>query len=243
MPSSDSFSTKSIAVYVADTSPLDCQLLAASLVRNRMRVTGWSTRSTDVAAGIARCKPDVALIAVRLEDGDQAGLNVLREAPGDLAQTRIVTLVDSSEPAVVVEAFRNGASGVFSREQLSGLSKCIRCVLAGQFWANNQQLQFVVEALREQRSSEISKTKGSDLLTRRERDVVTLVARGLTNRDIAEQLRLSEHTIKNYLLSIFGKIGVSTRLELALHMSARQNQRLADESEVSGENGSAARAA
>lgn len=240
MPSSDSSSARSIAVYVADASPLDCQLLAASLLRNHMRVTGWATRSTDVVAGIARCKPDVALIAVRLENGDLAGLNVLREVPGDLAQTRIVMLVDSSEPAVVVEAFRNGACGVFSREHMSGLSKCIRCVLAGQFWANSQQLQFVVDALREQPNSKIGEARGCDLLTKRERDVVTLVAKGLTNRDIAEQLRLSEHTVKNYLLSIFGKLGVSSRLELALHISTRQNHRLADDSD---ENDSTVRAA
>lgn len=242
MSSSYSSSARPITVFVADASPLDCQLLTASLLRNRMRVIGWTTKSTEVGSGLARSKPDVALIAVRLEDGNRVGLNALREAAANFTRTRIVMLIDSSEPSVVVEAFRNRASGVFSREQMSGLSKCIRCVIAGQFWASNQQLQFVVEALREQRDCEIGEGWSYDLLTKRERDVVALVAKGLTNRDIGEHLQLSEHTIKNYLLSVFEKLGVSTRIELALHISARQ-QRLAEQSEAFSEKDSAVPAA
>ena len=60
-------------------------------------------------------------------------------------------------------------------------------------------------------------SNGVKLLTKRERDVARLVAEGLTNRDIAKQLGLSEHTVRNYLLKVFDKLGVSTRVELVLY--------------------------
>jgi two-component system nitrate/nitrite response regulator NarL len=60
-------------------------------------------------------------------------------------------------------------------------------------------------------------SNGVKLLTKRERDVARLVAEGLTNRGISTQLGLSEHTVRNYLLRIFDKLGVSTRVELVLY--------------------------
>jgi DNA-binding NarL/FixJ family response regulator len=89
----------------------------------------------------------------------------------------------------------------------------------GQVWANNQQLQFAIEVLTESAPSAIVDAKGAHLLTKRELSVVQLVAEGLSNRDISHQLRLSEHTVRNYLFRIFNKVGVSTRLELAIYAS------------------------
>jgi len=190
-----------------------------------MRVAGWTTRSEDVSLGLSRCKPEVALIGVRLEDGQRAGLNALRELQKALDKTRIVMLLDSSDRAVIVDAFRLGAKGVFSREQVSAdLAKCIRCVLAGQLWANNQQVHYLLEELRANSSTQIADLTLTTLLTKREREVGMLVAEGLTNRDIAEHLRLSEHTVKNYLLVMFDKWKVSTRVELALLFAAGQRQ-------------------
>ena len=60
-------------------------------------------------------------------------------------------------------------------------------------------------------------THGSSLLSKCEEDFVALVADGLTNRQISEQLKLSEHTVKNYLFKVFEKLGISTRVELVLH--------------------------
>ena len=205
------------SVFIADASPLDCQLLAASLLRNRMRVAGWTTTSANVQEGVTRCKPEVALIGVRLEDGERAGLDALRELQGLITETRIVMLLDSNDRSVVVEAFRFGARGVFSREQVSAnLAKCIRSVLAGQLWANTEQVHYLLEELRAHPYTPIASAAASDVLTKRECDVGMLVAEGLTNRDIAERLGLSEHTVKNYLLVMFEKLRVSTRVELAL---------------------------
>ncbi len=227
------------SVFIADASPLDCQLLAASLLRNRMRVAGWATRSSDIVAGMSRWNPEVALIGVRLEDGHRAGLNAMRELHDFLAQTRLVMLLDSDEPMVIVEAFRYGAKGVFSRQQVScGLAKCIRCVLAGQLWANNEQMQYLVEDLRAHSSAPMATAIRIDQLTKRELEVGMLVAEGLTNRDIGKQLGLSEHTVKNYLLVIFEKLKVSTRVELALMFAAGHREGLSSKSEIRSVNDS-----
>ena len=211
-------------VFLASASPLDCQLLAASLQRNHLQVIGWALNSREVISAINNYKPDAAVIGVCLQDGALAGFSALREIRLLRSHSRVVMLLDASEPGLVVEAFRQGAAGVFSRTQKSSeLRKCIHSVLAGQIWANQQEIGYLIEALRAQPSPHLADSQGLVLLTNREEQVVSLVVNGLTNREVAEQLRLSEHTVKNYMFSIFEKVGVSTRVELVLYALSRQN--------------------
>jgi len=216
-------SSQRTTVFLADASPLDCGLLKTSLRHNRLQVIGCAFTSADVISGIANHEPDVAVISSRLQDGELAGLSALGQIQRLQSESQIVMLLDSSQPDLIIEAFRNGAAGVFSRTQkLSNLRKCIRCVLTGQVWASHHEVRYLVEALRMHPATRITSSKGIALLTKREAQVVNLIANGLTNREIAEQLRLSKHTVKNYLIHIFEKLGVSTRVELVLYAISQQ---------------------
>jgi DNA-binding NarL/FixJ family response regulator len=108
--------------------------------------------------------------------------------------------------------------GVCGRdESCEILCKCIDRVYHGQIWANSEQLRYVLETLWTGTRIHVTDARGNALLTRREEDIVFLVAEGLRNREIAEQLKLSEHTIRNYLFRIFEKLGISSRSELILY--------------------------
>ena len=86
----------------------------------------------------------------------------------------------------------------------------------GQIWASSNELQFLLEALAEAAPLRVVNAQGINLLTKREGQVVHLVAEGLTNRGISRELNISEHTVKNYLFRIFDKLGVSSRVELTI---------------------------
>lgn len=136
-------------------------------------------------------------------------------------------LLDRSQPELVVEAFRAGARGVFSRSDsdIIMLFKCIQRVLEGQVWADSTQLHYLLEAFASVPAEPpAAKDRSLSLLTAREETVVRLVAEGMGNREIAQQLNLSEHTIKNYMFRIFEKLGLSNRVELVLYAIARLNQ-------------------
>jgi len=133
-------------------------------------------------------------------------------------ETGIVLLLDLSERSLVVQAFRSGARGVFSRnDSLKSLAKCIQCVSEGQVWANSKELGYLLEALGEALPLRVIDARGAELLSRREQEVVRCVAEGLSNREIAQRLGLTEHTVKNYLFRIFDKLGVSKRVEVVLY--------------------------
>ena len=106
-------------------------------------------------------------------------------------------------------------------------------VHAGQIWGNCAELSEVIEAFSKLAPMRVVNADGIRLLTKREEEVVRLVAEGLQNRDIARELKLSEHTIKNYLFHIFDKLGVSSRVELALYAvsSAKSEQTTAVQSD------------
>jgi len=231
-----------VTVFLAAASPLDCQLLATSLQRNHLHVVGCAINSADVISRIINDKPSVAIISVTLEDGPLAGLRALRDISLLQSQSRLVMLLDASDPEIVVEAFRNGAAGVFSRKcMFSNLRKCIHCILEGQVWVNNQELCYLVEALRICPAFHAN-SNANALLTKREVQVMDMVANGLTNREVAEQLRLSEHTVKNYMFEIFEKTGVSTRVELVLYALNQQRQLPASENSRVHNGGMARRA-
>jgi two-component system nitrate/nitrite response regulator NarL len=208
-------------VFIADSRSMGCQLMVRALQQSRQSivVVGSATESGEILKGLDEHPSDVAIISADLRDGPNAGLRVVREARALYPHIRIVVLVDSPERAMVVEGFRAGADGVFSRDEpFEMLCKCIHAVSRGQIWARSEQLRFIIEALTKSEPQPIKNAKGTKLLTKREEELVQLVAEGLTNRDISRQLGLTEHTVRNYLFRVFNKLGTSNRLELALYV-------------------------
>jgi DNA-binding NarL/FixJ family response regulator len=112
--------------------------------------------------------------------------------------------------------------GIFCRTgSFKDLRKCIVRVRDGQIWVNNTQVQYIVEALVQAPVPMVIRRKLATPLGKREQEVAGLVAAGLSNRGVSEKLGLSEHTVKNYLFSIFEKLGISTRIELVLYVLNR----------------------
>ena len=214
-----------VKVFIADGSQMSCQLIAAALRRGRYRtkVVGYATDAAGIREGLDKNEADVAVIGARLEEDTLAGFMVTRDILAAHSKLSAIMILDSSKPTMVVEAFRAGASGIFSRDQSSELlCKCIHAVHRGQVWASSKELHFVIDALGPALPAKTIRLRGPGLLTKREEGVVLLVAEGLTNRDISHQLNLSEHTVRNYLFRIFNKVGTSNRLELALYAIDRR---------------------
>ncbi len=114
--------------------------------------------------------------------------------------------------------------GIFSKEErLETLCKCIRSVHEGQIWARSDDLDRALEAFANAPLVCTTNHKGVELLSARERQVIQHVAGGMSNREIANALELSPHTVKNYLFRIFDKLGVSSRTEL-LYLTMNNSQ-------------------
>jgi DNA-binding NarL/FixJ family response regulator len=162
---------------------------------------------------------------MELEDGPRTGLAVLeklRESPTRVAG---IMLVQSLDREMVVQSFRGGARGVISRkDSFKALAKCIRCVHDGQFWINNEQIEYLISAFAPLRPR-LTRANGMALLTSREKAVADLVGEGMKNREIAKALQVTDHTVSNYLYRIFEKLGVSNRVELILFALSRQESK------------------
>lgn len=206
-------------MLAADSTSMSSQLLVEALSRDkRFEMVECASTMAEVLSAVRRSRPQVAVIGSRLADGNASGFDLARELRTVSPATRIIMLLDSSERAAVIEAFLAGARGVFSRtDSLKALAKCIHSVHNGQVWASSRELQFVLEALCEPAPMRLLNGKGTSMLSAREMDVVQSVAEGLTNREIAKRLGLTEHTVKNYLFRIFDKLGVSSRVEVVLY--------------------------
>ena len=205
-----------IRVLVADNTRIHTQLLADALKRDHgLDVISADCDSHGLIAAAAAHKSDVLLISSNLDEEPHRAFEVLRELRASYPQIRAVVLLDSSKRETILHAFRTGARGIFSRhESVESLCKCVRSVHEGQIWASSLQMSFAVEALASSPTVRAVDAKGLDVLSKREMEVVRCVAEGLTNREIAERLALSQHTIKNYLFRVFDKLGVSGRVEL-----------------------------
>jgi DNA-binding NarL/FixJ family response regulator len=218
---------RNISVLVGDSSRMGCQLMATMLKRSRYRFSllGCAMDSVGVLAAANEKQPDIAIISAHLQDGPFLGFKVLREVRTSRSKTNVIMLLDSCERDLVIESFRGGARGVFSRDgSFEALCRCVQVVHQGQVWANTRELDYLMQALAEAVPLRVINAKGASLLTKREVGVVRLIAEGLTNRDISRQLNLSEHTVRNYLFRIFNKLGTSNRVELALYAIGQKQQ-------------------
>jgi len=207
-----------VRVLAADATSMGTQLLVEALARDsQLQMIESPSSAPTLLTLVKREKPHIAVVSAKLEEANGQGYELVREIRAQAPATRVIVLLDASERAAVVEAFRAGAQGVFCRtEPFRLLGKCIQCVHQGQVWASSGELHFLLEALGRPNLANFQ-TNGGSLLSARELDVVRCVAEGLTNREVAQRLHLTEHTVKNYLFRIFDKLGVSSRVEVVLY--------------------------
>ena len=217
----------SVHIVVADSGPIRSQLLARALrARRNFSVTVTPQDTTLLHHFLESNSIDIVLVP----GTHGSDLRLLRWLhlvhPGIAA----ILLVDSCDRQFVVDAFRAGAKGVFQFNQAPFrlLCKCVNSVSHGQIWMNTEHMHYVLDALSEVAALRVVNATGSALLTSREEQVVALVAEGLSNREIAGELGLSEHTIKKHLLRIFDKLGMSTRVELVLYAVSHGENRPAE---------------
>lgn len=215
-----------ISVLVVTADNMTSELLRNAFAHGRkgFAVETMTGSSQKIISGLAAHKADVALISEELQDGPQAGVKVLQKLQ-DSRRTPAIMLLQCPNPECVVNAFRGGARGVFYRtHSLKALSKCIRMVHKGQIWAGNEDVEHLIDALARTNQIHLRDPDGMPLLTRREEEVVHLVADGLKNREIALKLQVKEHSIRNYIYRIFDKLGVSSRVELILYVISRRDR-------------------
>jgi len=226
-----------IRVLAADGTRMGSQLLAQALAQDsQFQVTGIEPKSASILAAVTGERPHVLLMSSLLEESTTQGFDLTRQICAAHPETRVILLMDTSNPSAVVEAFRCGARGVFSRTESSAcLAKCVSSVHHGQVWANSAELRYLIEALRESEPVRLVDSGGQALLSKREQDVVRCVAEGLSNREIASRLKLTEHTVKNYLFRIFDKLGVSSRVEVVLYVFRMRKVMMAPSADDNGE--------
>lgn len=214
-----SLASGAIRVVVADGTRMGSQLISDALKEDsRFAVVGVCASSRELSESVAACAPEVVVVNVSLDEQAMKGFEVARDLRTSHPEIKVILLLDSPKRDLVIRAFGCGAKGVFCRAQsIDMLRKCICIVHAGQVWASSEELHFVLDTFAENTPSRLVDSRGTVLLSKREQDVVRCVTEGLTNKEIAQRLKLSEHTVKNYIFRIFDKLGVSTRVEMVLY--------------------------
>ncbi len=198
----------------------DHEVLASSLsqaldVEPDLRVVGRAGTLEAAVALIASTAPDVLLLDHRLPDGDGvSAIPRLRELRSRMA---IVVLTASTAEHVLVAAIEAGASGFVSKTRgLGELTSAVRAAAAGEAVVSPEMLGRLLPRLQRNRGS-----SGLAALTEREREVLALVAEGLTNAVIADRLVVSVHTVRNHVANLSAKLGASSKLE-ALAIAVRE---------------------
>jgi DNA-binding NarL/FixJ family response regulator len=209
-----------IGVLVADSTQMQSQLLVSALRRRpEFGVVSCYLDTDAILKSIASASIQVALLTVDHLHGGWQDMAAIRRIHFTHPEIAKILLVEAYDREFVVNAFRSGVRGIFcfTEAPFRALCRCINRVRQGQIWANTAQMEFLLEVVNQVPSLRVVNTKGDQLLTPREEQVVALVAEGLGNREVAAELRLSQHTVKKYLFRIFDKLGISTRVELVLY--------------------------
>jgi DNA-binding NarL/FixJ family response regulator len=197
-----------IRVLVVDDHPVVRQGLRTFLdLQDDLEVVGESADGESCVEDAERLTPDVILLDLRMPGADGvAALHGLRAA-GNPA--RVLVITSFTEPSAVLPAVRAGASGyVYKDIDPPALAAAIRSVHAGHVLLHPDVARLLAAG---------DTRPGATALTPREHDVLTEVARGRSNREIARALSVSEKTVKTHVSAILGKLGVQDRTQAALH--------------------------
>jgi len=208
-------------VLIVDRDSMSSDLLANALVRGS-RCEAAAIHSADLLHALANSEVDLVVIGAELNTQTGNGLDLAHTVSCAHPDACIVVLLNYTTHEAVISAFRAGARGVFSRQQpIAEFLDCVEHVRKGFIWAGRGETNILLEAFRNIPAPNLATAPDSPTLTARELQVVQCAAKGKTNKIIAAELGLSEHTVKNYLFRAFDKLGVSSRVELLFYLTIR----------------------
>jgi two-component system nitrate/nitrite response regulator NarL len=208
-----------IRVLVADDHPIFRQGLRRLLdSQPDFLVIGEVGDGAEAVLLASKLRPDIVMLDLALPG--VSGLEALKELSKSRLPIRPVVLTTEIKRDQILKALQLGACGVLLKSHTADLVlKALRTVMTGQHWIDRKTVSDLVEMLRE-----VSRAPslGRFGLTPRQLQIVSCVASGLANRDIAAKLAISEDTVKHHLTQIFTRTGVTNRLELALFAMQHQ---------------------
>jgi DNA-binding NarL/FixJ family response regulator len=195
-----------IRVLVVDDHPVVRQGLRTFLdLQADLSVVGEAGSAAECVAQAKELRPDVVLLDLKMPDGD--GVQALHDLRAAGLDTRVLVVTSFTEPDSVLPAVRAGASGyVYKDVDPPALAAAVRAVHAGHVLLHPE----VARLLTKPEPTPVR-------LTARERQVLTELARGRSNREIARALGLAEKTVKTHVSALFGKLGVQDRTQAALY--------------------------
>jgi len=184
-----------------------------------IRVIGEAGTASAALASIPALHPDVAVLDVRLPDGD--GVSVCREVRSRTPEIACLMLTGFSDDEALLDSIMAGAAG-YVLKQVRGcdLVAAVRVAASGQSLVDLRAASELMARLRDR-----ARRDPMARLSRRERMVLELIGEGLTNRQIGERLLVSEKTVKNYVTTMFGKLGLEQRTQAAAY-AARASGRV-----------------
>jgi len=206
-----------VSFVIADDHPMLRDGLRRLLeLEPDFKALGEASNGIEAVTLARQLKPDILLLDLVMPK--QNGIEALRELSRDSNPVRVLMHSAAFEKNQIVEALQLGARGVVLLDSVPRLwVKAIRAVAAGEYWVGEESVSNPVPYMHTlKQASDDEARRKKFRLTPRQLDIVSGVVAGYSNKEIAEYVKISEDRVKHHLSNIFGKLGVSTRLELAL---------------------------
>ena len=209
-------------VIVDDDAFVTTSLVTILSAEEDVEIVGVGNSGAEAIELYCAFEPDILLMDIQM--GEMSGLEAAEQILAESPKARIVFLTTFADDEYIVAALRMGANGYLIKQEVATIAPALRTIMSGQSVMGNEVLRHVDELMKErplqkqesERNNEGSLTGELATLSKRELEIVELVAKGLDNKDISNTLYISEGTVRNHISVILAKLALKNRTQLAI---------------------------